>query len=458
MSKMPTLVQQERSSRARYRVMAFLCSLSFMTYYDRQCIVRAQEDIQSSLSIDDQQMGLVLGAFWLAYAIFEIPGGWLSDRYGARFTLTRIVLAWSVFTSLTGFAFGFYSLLAIRFLFGVGEAGAYPNMGRIQAHWLPLAERARGGGLLWLTARWGAAFAPILFGSLTRLLDASVLGDHFANIPLLSAIIPSAGWRLAFLASGLIGLVWCVAFYRWFRDDPAEVGAVNGAELQLIRDGNQPKCAADQLAGKTMWRLLLRSPSLWAIAVYFICGGFGWSFFVSWMPRFLKEQHGMTFEQSEWSTGLPLFCGGIACLVGGILSDALVKRTNWTKWGRALFPMVGCATAAAAMLAVPHVQTTSQATILMCLAATAYDFGQAATWATLVGIGGRYAGTTIGFINMVGNLGVSAQPYFGAKVFNGYGWQPLFAIYAAAFLMAMSTWLIIAPQRTFYSPTTDRQT
>ena len=148
------MVQQARPSRARYRVMAFLCLLSFMTYYDRQCIVRAQEDIQSSLGIDDQQMGLVFGAFWLAYAFFEIPGGWLGDRYGARFTLTRIVLAWSVFTSLTGFAFGFYSLLAIRFLFGVGEAGAYPNMGRIQAHWLPLTERARGGGLLWLTARW----------------------------------------------------------------------------------------------------------------------------------------------------------------------------------------------------------------------------------------------------------------------------------------------------------------
>ena len=131
---------------------------------------------------------------------------------------------------------------------------------------------------------------------------------------------------------------------------------------------------------------------------------------------------------------------------------------DWTKWGRALFPMLGCATAAAAMLAVPHVQTTSQATILMCLAAAAYDFGQAATWATLVGIGGRYAGTTIGFINMVGNLGVSAQPYFGARVFNGYGWQPLFAIYAAAFLIAMSTWLIIAPQRTFYAPATDRPT
>jgi MFS transporter, ACS family, glucarate transporter len=117
-------------------------------------------------------MGLVFGAFWLAYALFEIPGGWMGDRVGARFTLTRIVLAWSVFTALTGAATGFYSLLMYRFLFGVGEAGAYPNLAHIQSRWLPTAERARAGGALWLTARWGAAFAPLLFGTLTRAIES----------------------------------------------------------------------------------------------------------------------------------------------------------------------------------------------------------------------------------------------------------------------------------------------
>ena len=123
--------------------------LSFLTYYDRQCIVRAQESIQESLAMTDQQMGLVFGAFWLAYALFEIPGGWMGDRLGARFTLTRIVLAWSLFTALTGAATGFYSLLVYRFLFGVGEAGAYPNMAHVQSRWLPKVERARAGGILW---------------------------------------------------------------------------------------------------------------------------------------------------------------------------------------------------------------------------------------------------------------------------------------------------------------------
>ncbi|HEX4415337.1 MAG TPA: MFS transporter [Lacipirellulaceae bacterium] len=132
-------------------MLAFLCVLSFLTYYDRQCIVRAQEDIQSALVITDEQMGLIFGVFWFAYALFEIPGGWMGDKFGARLTLTRIVLAWSLFMALTGAATGFLSLFAYRFMFGVGEAGAYPNMARVQSRWFPVNERARAAGLLWLT-------------------------------------------------------------------------------------------------------------------------------------------------------------------------------------------------------------------------------------------------------------------------------------------------------------------
>ena len=155
-------------SHARYAVMAFLCVLSFLTYFDRVCIVRAQGDIQRDLHLSDTQFGLVLGAFWFAYALFEIPGGFLGDRYGARGTLTRIVLAWSLFTALSGSAVGFFSLFAYRFLFGVGEAGAYPNMARVQGAWLPVRSRARAGGLLWLCARWGGAFSPVIFGAMLR--------------------------------------------------------------------------------------------------------------------------------------------------------------------------------------------------------------------------------------------------------------------------------------------------
>lgn len=438
---------RETGTHVRIGVMAFLCVLSFLTYYDRQCIVRAQESIQASLSLSDGQMGLVFGTFWLAYALFEIPGGWMGDRFGARFTATRIVLAWSLFTALTGVATGFYSLLIYRFLFGVGEAGAFPNMARIQSRWLPIVERARAGGILWMMARWGAAFAPVIFGTMTRgivslqasMSESSLLG-WFATMP---------AWRIAFFASGLLGVVWCLAFYPWFRDDPSQKKTVSPAELRYIEAGRGQIEVGHRSDAQT-WISLFSSPSLWALALYYFCGSIGWSFFVSWMPRYMKEVQHVSFENSEWSSAFPLICGGIACLVGGVLSDALVKRTGWRRLGRAVFPVTGCLVAAAAMLAIRNADTARNATILMCLAAAAFDFGQAANWASIVDIGGRNAGIAMGFINMVGCLGHAVQPYIGARIFQTFGWNALFGVYAVAFLLAMTTWAIIDPTRTFY--------
>ncbi len=158
----------ERPTHIRYIVMAFLCALAFLTYFDRVCIMQAQHDIQHDLNLSDRQMGTVFSAFWLAYALFEIPSGWLGDRFGTRTALTRIVLAWSLFTGLTGAANGFMLLVSFRFLFGAGEAGAFPNTAKIQQAWLPVRSRARAGGLLWLLARWGGAFSPLIFVALLR--------------------------------------------------------------------------------------------------------------------------------------------------------------------------------------------------------------------------------------------------------------------------------------------------
>jgi ACS family glucarate transporter-like MFS transporter len=438
----------ERRTHVRVAVVALLCVLSFLTYYDRVCIVRAQESIQESLGISDQQMGLVFGAFWLAYAIFEIPGGWMGDRMGARFTLTRILLAWSLFTALTGAATGFYSLLMYRFLFGVGEAGAYPNMAHVQSRWLPKIERARAGGAVWFCARCGAAFAPLSFGTITRSVDW--LRACMPVAPSLTWLESIPSWRFAFFLSGALGAVWCLVFYPWFRDDPAQKRSVSSSELRHIEVGRGNVETEHQME-RRIWGQLVSSPSLWAMALYYICGSFGWSFFVSWMPRYLKEVHGVTFEESEWTSVWPLLFGGLACLVGGVLSDELVKRTGWRRLGRAVFPVIGCLIAAAAMLAIPHVGTQRDATILMCVAAAAFDFGQAANWAAIVDMGGRYAGIALGFINMVGNLGNAAQPYVGAKVFSAFGWDRLFHVYALAFILAMLMWAVINPLRVFYS-------
>jgi MFS family permease len=426
------------ASRVRYRVMAFLCVLSFLTYFDRVCIMRARPDIKSDLGLSDAQFGWIMGCFWLAYALFEIPVGWWGDRFGARRTLSRIVLGWSLFTALSGTATGFLSLFAYRFLFGVGEAGAYPNMARIQSRWLPLRSRGRAGGLLWLMARWGGAFSPVIFGTMLR---------AFSH---LEPVTHVAAWRMGFWASGLLGLVWVALFFRWFRDDPAQKVSVNESELVLIRAGRKP----EEVHPRTppgMWVALFTNRSLWAMALLYLCGSFGWSFFVSWMPKFLDEVHHVPFQNSEWSSAMPLFLGGMSCLVGGWLSDWVVRRMGWRRWGRAMFPIIGCTTAASAMLGLRYVSTPTQAVALMCVAAAAYDFGQGANWASIVDIGGRFAGTALGLINMVGNMGNFLQPPLGEWVQRTHGWPTMFVVYTGAYLAAGTMWLVIDPRKKFYT-------
>jgi ACS family glucarate transporter-like MFS transporter len=247
----------------------------------------------------------------------------------------------------------------------------------------------------------------------------------------------------------VIGVVWCVLFYPWFRDEPREKKSVNAAERLHIESG-RGELADGHGANAQIWLKLVSSLSLWAAGLYYFCGSFGWSFFVSWMPKYLKEVQHVPFEDSEWSSAFPLICGGIACFVGGVISDAVVKRTGWRRLGRAVFPVTGCLAAAAAMFAIPHAHTAREATILMCAAAAAFDFGQAASWASIVDIGGRNAGIAFGFINTIGCIAHAVQPYIGARVFHSFGWNALFGVYAVAFLLAMTTWSVINPKRTFY--------
>jgi MFS family permease len=430
--------------------MGFLLVLSFLTYFDRQCIVWVKPQIQSELDLSDKQMGLVLGAFWFAYSLFDVPAGWLGDRFGARLALTRVVLAWSLFTALTGCAAGFASLLTFRFLFGAGEAGAYPNMARVQSSWLPPAARGRAGGWLWLAARWGAAFSPFLFAGLVRQINAPAVRAVLDTVPGLAGV---AGWRIGFWVAGLAGVAWCLAFYPWFRNDPAEKPSVNAAELALIRSGPAPDGHGHGRLGPGVWRALLSSRSLWALAALYFFGSFGWSFYVSWMPDYLSRVHGLKYDASEGVWKQPLLYGGISCLVGGVLSDWAVRRSG-RKWlGRAAFPFLGLTTAATVTAAIPFLDDPGTKIILMCLAEAAYDFGQGANWASIVDVGGRYAGTAAGFVNLVGNMGNALQPYVGAWVFGRFGWEPLFGVYAGVFLLAASMWFFIDPCKSFHAET-----
>ena len=254
-----------RATHVRYVVLIFLCVLAFLTYFDRVCIASAQADIERDLRLTDAQMGLILGGFWLAYGLFEIPGGWMGDRFGSRYTLSRIVLAWSIFTALSGSAIGFLSLFACRFFFGVGEAGAFPNMARVQSRWFPLVAQGRVGGMLWLVARWRAALSFALFPLLMSAAGSPSFRRVLGRLPGSLAAVPS--WRIAFWICGLLGLVWVLLFFLWFRDDPAEKSSVNQAELALIRAGRAEADPRAQAAmSRRLWAELFSSGRLWEIA------------------------------------------------------------------------------------------------------------------------------------------------------------------------------------------------
>ena len=437
--------------------MVFLATLAFLTYFDRICITKMQGKIVNSLQISPEQMGLIMGAFWLAYALFELPGGWMGDKHGARVTLSRIVLAWSLFTALSGAAVGFYSLFIYRFAFGIGEAGAFPNMARIQSRWLPAATRVRFGGLLWMFARWGGAFSIPLAGAMMRSFDSTAFRNMLATTPVLNYFAETEAWRLTFWAAGGIGLIWVVAFYLWFRDHPSENPAINQAELELITRGNPPEVRGHSMES-SLWSKLFLNRSLLALGILYLCGSFGWSFFASWMPKYMDEvvnaKSNNSEVMSEWMAAAPHFCGGIACLVGGILCQRWVAITG-NRRRRAVFPVLGYVVAAGAMFCVPLVRTPLQATLLICLAEAAHDFGQGANWASIVDIGGMYAGVAAGMINTIGNMGNAFQPYIGAKIIKAYGWNTMFMVYAVAFLAAASMWTFIDPRRTFYGDAVD---
>jgi MFS transporter, ACS family, glucarate transporter len=288
-----------QATRGRFTLLRFALALSVITYVDRVAISSAATAIRSDLGLSAIQMGWVFSAFTFAYAAFEIPSGWWGDVIGPRKVLTRIVLWWSAFTMATGLAWSFASLVVARFLFGVGEAGAFPNISRSFAAWFPARERGRAHGVVFMGTRLGGAIAP----------------------PLVVLLMSWIGWRLSFLACGLLGVVWCAFWLRWFRDDPAQHRSVDAQELNTIREG-----AGAEAPPRLPWRALL-SANLLAICAMYFCMAYTLYFNLTWLPTYLKEARGFSVNQAGGIAGLILLAGAAGSLAGGRLTDHLVRPT-----------------------------------------------------------------------------------------------------------------------------------
>lgn len=403
-----------KPTNVRRRVLGMLFLLSIITYLDRVCISVAAPAMQNELNMTPSQLGLVFGIFTLAYGIFEIPSGWMGDRFGPRRVLTRIVLWWSAFTAVTGAVTNFITLLIARFLFGAGEAGAYPNSSCAISRWFPARERARAQGLVWMASRLGGAIAPFLV------------------IPLQHAF----GWRAVFYIFSLIGVVWAAAWYLWFRDDPREQATVNQAEIDLID--------ATPSTHALPFRSLMASSNLWAVMLmyHFYCYGSYW--YIAWTPTYLAQAKGMSGSLLAAYSALPFLLGAVANGLGGLVGDLLVARLGVTR-GRRIVGMLGVSLGGVFMLLSLAIDNPFVAAGVLALGFAASDFMLPTCWAVCLDIGKEHAGTVTGAMNTAGQMGATIMAYGFGVLVESYGWNwPLVIMAAFSFVSAL-IWLRIDP-------------
>ena len=394
-------------TRARHVVLGLTVAAYMITYMDRVNISSAVPVIQKELGFSMVTVGWILSSFRWGYALFQIPGGWLGDRIGPRRALALIVTWWSVFTSATAFAWSAGSMAIFRFLFGVGEAGAFPIATRSLSRWMLTSERAFAQGVTHAGSRLGAALTPTI-------------------VVLLMARF---GWRTPFFAFGSIGLAWAAVWSWYYRDTPAEHSSVNAAELSLIENS-----VGGRRAGTTRsvpWRRILASSSLWTLSAMYFCYGYCISVYLDWFPKYLNSHRGFDLAHMGFYASLPLLAGTGGDLAGGWLSDRWVKRSGDLKTARRSVAVAGFVLAAGAILPATFTASAMASVWYTCLAVFGLETTVGVSWAIPLDIGGDYAGSVSSVMNTCGNIGGAISPALLAYLVRSYGWNVPFVVASA---------------------------
>jgi ACS family glucarate transporter-like MFS transporter len=408
----------------RHLVVAGMFLLSLLLYIDRICISVAKDPVAGDLGLSDQAMGWVLSAFALGYALFQVPSGAMADRYGPRKLLSSIVAFWSALTALTGAAWNYASLLIIRFLFGAGEAGAFPGMSRAIFSWIPARERGTVLGLNFSGSRLGAAFA----------------------LPAVAWLIEALGWRRAFLILGLVGVAWSLLWWRWFRDTPEEHRRLSEREKQHILRYRQ---AADDDLGAPPFGMsrLLGSRNAWLAIGQYFCSNFTFFFALTWLFPYLKSKYGLGAMEAGWYAVAPFVAGAAGNWLSGWWVDSLYRRGRWNP-SRQRPAIAGFGLAAFGLLGSLWMETPLGAAAMLSVAILGADMTLPPSWALCVDIGKKHSGTVSGAMNMAGNLGsfltALAFPYL-----SGWLGSNDYFFYTAATLnlLAILLWLRVRADR-----------
>jgi sugar phosphate permease len=411
----------------RYLVLAAACSLAVLTYVQRQGFVAGTPYIKKDLGLNDEQMGWLASVWLVAYGIFQVPGGLLGDRLGARHVLTILVLGWSLLVGLVALTAAlppggwlvFLSLVVLRFLFGGFQGGGFPVLARVIADWMPARQRGFAQGTVWTFSRLGGFVAPLL---VVWLIKWVFWGDW--TIPL---------WLLA-----LLGLLWCAVFWPWFRNKPEEMPLVNAAECNFIASN---RAVSPVAKGPVPWSLFLCSRNVWALSLMYGCVGFAGNFITSLLPIYLHDHKHLDDNTTAWLSGLPIGCGAISCVLGGVLSDWLIHRTGSRKWGRRLVGGTGLLVVIFSIL----LNIWAQEVWLVGFAFCAWFFFNDAmigpAWASCADVGERYAGTLSGTMNMTGAFLGAAGMALAGRLLRHHEYTLMFSIFACSYGLAALCWL-----------------
>jgi len=405
----------------RNRVVAFTMALAAVTYLDRVCISVLAPKISAELHLSRVEMSYIFSAFAVSYAAFGVPAAWWADRDGARKVLSLVVLVWSAFTAATALAWNFLSMLIIRFCFGIGEAGAWPSVARVYSRWIPLAQRGRIQGIFFAGAHLSGGVTPLIVAAMAGWLQ----------------------WRAIFLVFGAVGAVWAVCWYAWFRDEPRQHKSVPHAERDHIEATRGVSITKDQ----GNWMAVFKTPTVAPLCIQAFANSYGFYFFITWLPTYLAEAHGM--KGAEWATfsGLPLMLSFVADLTGGEGSDKLARRIGLRNARRA-FGVGGYVLAALAIFLATRLGSGVAAGLFIAIGGACSMLTLAPAWASAVDVGGRHAGVTAGVMNTVGQVGGILSPIVLAYLVDATGnWNLPLLVLAAIYAIAGVAWLTINPEQ-----------
>ena len=419
-------------THVRYNVLLLTFCITFMMYVDRAVMGSATPAIMREFHLTKIGMGWSTSAFNWSYALFQVPGGWLADRYGPRLVLACALAWWSIFTSATGLSYSAMSLAFARFFFGVGEAAAFPSSSRALVRWLPVGQRAFGQGFQHAGSRFGAALAPLI----------------------VMLLISRFNWQSVFYLLGLTGVVWAGIWYFYYRDDPRDHAAVNSEEVAIIG----PRVQVLQAKATVPWACILASRDLWYLSAMYFCYGWVLWLYLQWLPTYFIEARHFTAIKTGLAASIPLLAATVTNITGGWISDKLAHRWSDLRRGRTRVSVIGFAIAGLALIPGVLVKNNIISLAWITLALAGLELTVAVSWAICLDIGGEFTGSVSAVMNTLGNLGGAIAAVVIGYLSTLFGWNWPFLTASVLCIIAALLATRINPGRSAVKAVSELQT